>query len=140
MKYEHPHELRGYRANGPERLEQLAQFLDQLQPGTLTFSRWYGQGKGCAVGLAAAMEPWFQAQGLALHHDESLKECQPVYEDSKDWRAVTAFFEISHADARYLFSQEGYSGNLRPPPQTMAAKIRVFLGCRVAQQHATATA
>lgn len=130
MEHLQPHGLRRFRATGRERLEQLAGFLERLPPEALTFSRWYGQGKGCAVGLAAATQPWFQAQGLALHHDESLKECQPVYGDSRDWRAVSAFFEVSHADARSLFSQEGYDGELRPRPGDVAARIRAHLARR----------
>jgi hypothetical protein len=123
----------GYRASGLERLDQLATFLDTVAPDRLTFSRWYGDGKGCAVGLAAAEEPWFQAQGLALRRNDDLKECQPIYGDRRDWRAVVAFFEISQADARSLFAPDGYGGELRPRPERIAARIRDFLAARVVE-------
>lgn len=124
MKYTRPQELPTHRASGTERLDQLARFLDTLPAGMLTFSKWYGDGRGCAVGLAADGDPWFRAQGLALLHDERLKDCQPVFEGRKDWCAVVAFFGISHAEARELFSPEGYGGDIRPDPKRIAAKIR----------------
>jgi hypothetical protein len=123
MKYIDPRRVPGYRASGRERLAELARFLEALPAERLTFSRWYGDGVGCAVGLAAMLEPWFQAQGLALRHDENLKECQPVYDGRKDWRAVTAFFDLTQAEARELFAPHGY-GELRPDPKRIAAKIR----------------
>ena len=82
MKYQHPQDLPGFEASARERLERLAQFAETIAPEILTFTKWYGHGKGCAVGLAAATDPWFQAQGLGLRHNENLKECQPIYRDS----------------------------------------------------------
>jgi hypothetical protein len=133
MRYVNPRSVPGFRASGRERLEQLANFLDTVAPGRLTFSRWYGDGRGCAVGLAAANEPWFQAQGLSLRRNDDLKECQPVYRDRRDWRAVVAFFEISQAEARSLFAPDAYDGELRPSPRLVAARIRAFLASPVAQ-------
>ena len=59
-------------APGHERLLYLAQFLESVNPDHITFSRWYGGGKGCAVGLAAIMDPRLQAQGLCLANEDSL--------------------------------------------------------------------
>jgi hypothetical protein len=136
MKFGRPQESLRYQATGQERLEQLARFLEELPAGKLTFSKWYGQGKGCAIGLAAAMDPWFQAQGLGLRHDNSLRECQPVFNGRKDWCAVVAFLEITHAVARDLFSPEGYCGDLRPDPKTIAARIRRHLAVETREPEA----
>ncbi len=124
MKYRRPQEIPNYAASGRERLEHLADFLDCLAPEKLTFGFWYDQGKGCAVGLAAAMNPWFRAQGLRLEDEDSLKDCHPVYSRATDWRAISAFFEISPTDARRLFHQAGYGGDLRPHPARIAEKVR----------------
>ena len=131
MKYRSPRGLKNYRASGEERLAQLALFLDSLPPDRLTFSWWYGHGKGCAVGLAAAEEPWFQAQGLVLENGDTLKECRPAYDGATEWRALTRFFEIRVEDLRRLFDRSGYDGNVRPHPCEVAAKIRAFLAARV---------
>lgn len=127
MKHQHPQELARFKAPTRERLERLAQFVETIAPEALTFTKWYGHGKGCPIGLAAATDPWFQAQGLGLRHNESLKECQPVYLDFRDWRAVTKFFELSMDDARSLFSQDGYGGEFRPHPKRVAENIRRHL-------------
>ncbi len=127
MKYRHPQDLSRFEASARERLERLAQFAEKVAPEGLTFTRWYGHGKGCVIGLAAATEPWFQAQGLGLRHNENLKECQPVYREFQDWRAVSKFFVLSMEDARKLFSQDGYGGELRPHPKQVAENIRRHL-------------
>ncbi len=127
MKYEHPQDLPRYKASPRERLERSAQFAETITPEILTFTKWHGHGKGCVVGLAAAADPWFQAQGLGLRHDENLKECQPVYRDFQDWRAVSKFFALSMEDARKLFSQDGYEGETRPHPKRIAQNIRRHL-------------
>ncbi len=124
MKYRHPQDLSRFEASARERLERLAQFAETVAPEVLTFTRWYGHGKGCVIGLAAATDSWFQAQGLGLRHNEDLKECQPVYLDFRDWRAVSKFFALSMDDARALFSQDGYGGQLRPHPKQVAENIR----------------
>jgi hypothetical protein len=116
-----------YVASGSERLEYLASFLELASPERVTFSRWYGSGKGCAVGLAAVQEPRIQAQGLSLADEESLKECRPVYRQKSDWEAVTTFFGISHEDATLLFTPAGYHGELRPHPRRIAERIRGYL-------------
>ena len=127
MKYGAYRSVARYVASGAERLEYLAAFLESASPERVTFSRWYGSGKGCAVGLAAVQEPRIQAQGLQLANEESLKECRPVYREKSDWDAVTTFFGISHEDATMLFTPAGYHGELRPHPQTIAARIRTYL-------------
>ncbi|MBH61539.1 MAG: hypothetical protein CL569_03625 [Alphaproteobacteria bacterium] len=78
MKYNNPSELKSYKASPRERLVQLADFLASLPENKLTFSRWYSQRGGCAVGLAAALSPWFQAQGPRLENMDSKKDCHPV--------------------------------------------------------------
>lgn len=127
MDYRRPQEIRSYAAPGRERLERLAAFVERLPPGKLTFSRWYGHGRGCAVGLAAVGEPWFLAQGLRLERADSLKDCRPRYREASDWAAVAAFFDLSPTEARELFDREGYDGRIRPTPQEVAGKIRRFL-------------
>ena len=114
-------------AGGRERLARLADFVETLPPGKLTFSRWYGLGRGCAVGLAAADDPWFLAQGLRLSAKDSLKDCGPTYAGLGDWAAVAAFFEISPATARGLFDSAGYGGDMQPAPARVARRIRRHL-------------
>jgi hypothetical protein len=119
--------LQTHRASGAERLAQLADFLDTVGPDRLTFSWWYGDGKGCAVALAAAEEPWFKAQGLALAHEDSPRDCHPIYDGAVEWRALSRFFELDVKTLRRLFDRTGYEGNLRPHPREVAAKIRALL-------------
>jgi hypothetical protein len=121
-----------YNASGHERLGELATFLDELPADRLTFTRWYGEGKGCAVGLAAALNPWFQAQGLRLAQDHTGKICWPVYGDQSDRAAVAEFFKLSQPELRALLDPEGYNGLLDPHPKTVARKIRGFLAELVA--------
>ena len=125
-------EIPRYDASGRERLNELAAFLDDLPADRLTFTRWYGEGKGCAVGLAAAHNPWFQAQGLRLAQDSTGKICWPVYGEWSDRAAVSQFFGISQRELRSLLDPEGYDGLLDPHPKTVAKKIRAFLSEAVA--------
>ncbi len=127
MQYRSAAEIPTLVATGRERLERLATFLDVLPPDRLTFSRWYGQQTGCAVGLAAARDPWFRAQGLRLERDDSLKDCRPAYRGEADWRAVMSFFGISREGATRLFGQAGYDGEMQPHPKKVAGKIRDYL-------------
>lgn len=127
MKHRRPDEITRYRAPGPERLERLAGFLDTLPEGLLTFTRWYGHGRGCAVGLAAHDDLWMQAQGLGLERGTQTRMSYPVYDGLSDWPAVAAFFDLSLDAAQELFSVRGYDGNLRPPPREIAARIRIHL-------------
>ena len=117
-----------FQASGRERLLFLAVFLETVDPERITFSRWYGGEKGCAVGLAAVMEPRLQAQGLGLANEDSLKDCRPVYDGRSDWDAVCAFFEISHTEATLLFTPVGYLGEMRPHPLRIAASILSLAG------------
>ncbi len=125
-----------YCASGHERMTRLADFLDSVPPGMLTFTRWYGDGRGCAVGLAAIHDPWFQAQGLTLVGDGTLKECRPVFEDRSEWPAVAQFFDISLGAALDLFTAGGYRGEMRPPAHDIAFKIRAHLAKTTAEVEA----
>jgi len=116
-----------YQATGRERLQHLAEFLDTVPYGMLTFTRWYGERSGCAVGLAAAYDPWFQAQGLSLIGDGRLNECRPAFEEHAEWPAVVRFFDITLGEALDLFTAGGYGGNMRPEASEIAAKIRAHL-------------
>lgn len=127
MEHKRPGDIPRRGADGRERLARLADYVETLPPGKLTFARWYGQGRGCAVGLAAANEPWFLAQGLKLEREESLKDCRPRFGEASDWDAVASFFEISPAEARQLFDRAGYDGEIRPEPRRVADKLRAFL-------------
>jgi hypothetical protein len=131
MKYRSPRGVASYRASGTERLAQLADFLDRLEDGRLTFAWWYGDGKGCAVALAAAEAPWFQAQGLSLANAHAPRDCHPVYDGATEWRALARFFELDVKTLRRLFDRTGYDGNLRPRPAEISGKIRHFLAARV---------
>lgn len=131
MQHQAPRRLKVHRASGAERLAQLADFLETVEPDRLTFSWWYGNGKGCAVALAAAEEPWFRAQGLALADVDVPRDCHPVYDGDSEWRALSRFFELDVKVLRRLFDRTGYAGNLRPHPTEVAGKIREFLGARV---------
>ncbi len=126
MEHQRPNNIPRHAADGRERLARLADFVEALPPGKLTFSRWFGLGRGCAVGLAAA-DPWFLAQGLRLSAKDSLKDCGPTYAGFSDWAAVAAFFEISPATARGLFDSAGYGGDMQPAPARVAHKIRRHL-------------
>lgn len=132
MKFITRHEAsrRQHQATGGERLAALATFLDSLRPGRLTLGLWFGNGRGCAVGLAAATEPWFQAQGLRLKDVERPSLCHPVYRESSDWEAVAAFFGLTFAEARELFSAAAYDGGLQPAPRIVADRIRQHLAAR----------
>jgi len=127
MKLKDTGKIPHHRASGAERLAALADFVEDLPTGKLTFARWFGQGRGCAVGLAAAQEPWFLAQGLKLEREESLKDCRPSYCGLSDWEAVAAFFGLAVVEARQLFDRIGYQGRIRPAPQEVAARIRAHL-------------
>ncbi len=127
MERRTPQEIPRHGASGAERLAMLADFVETLPPGQLTFARWYGQRRGCAVGLAAARDPWFAAQGLKLEREESLKDCRPCYAGRSDWAAAVAFFDVSHGDARELFDRIGYDGEICPAPARVAAKVRGYL-------------
>jgi len=110
MKHQSRAGIPQFRAPGRDRLIRLADFLDNVPAGMLTFTRWYGASRGCAVGLAIAQDPWFQAQGLTLAGDGTLKECRPTYEGLSEWPAVADFFDVSIAEALDLFTAGGYGG------------------------------
>ena len=127
MKHMRRGDIPQFRASGCDRLNRLADFLDGVPAGMLTFTRWYGDRRGCAVGLAAAHDVWFQAQGLTLAGDDRLKECRPVYEGHSEWPAVARFFDISLVEALDLFTAVGYGGSLRPSVHEVADKVRAHL-------------
>ena len=120
-----------YDASGSERLAELAAFLDELPADRLTFTRWYGEGKGCAVGLAAAHNPWFQAQGLRLEQNAAGQICWPVYGGLSDRAAVGKFFGLDQSQLKDLLDPVGYKGSLDPHPKSVASKIRAFLAEKV---------
>jgi hypothetical protein len=117
MEIKYVGDISRYDASGRER----------LPADRLTFTRWFGEGKGCAVGLAAAQNPWFQAQGLRLAEDPTGKICWPVFGGESDRAAVAKFFDLSQEELRSLLDPEGYEGALDPHPRTVAKKIRAFL-------------
>jgi len=116
-----------HQAPGPERLAMLATFLEALPPKRLTFCFWFRNGRGCAVGLAAATDVWFQAQGLRLDDIDRPALCRPVYRDKTDWDAVSAFFDLSLEQAQALFSAAAYNDVRQPEPGLVAARIRRHL-------------
>lgn len=133
MKHQRRADIPNFRASGRDRLIRLADFLDNVPAGMLTFTRWYGDSHGCAVGLAAAQDPWFQAQGLTLAGFGKLKECRPVYEGLSEWPAVAEFFDISIAEALEFFTAGGYGGEVRPPARDIVQKLRAHLAASTAE-------
>ncbi len=129
MEYMAPCQIPTTLASGRERLGHLAAFLDGLAPEKLSLTRWYGDGIGCAVGLAAALDPWFKAQGVRLADKDDLKQCRPVYQGKTDWRAVANFFQIGINEAAHLFGRRNYAKQAQPHPSRMAARIRAYLAC-----------
>ena len=127
MRPKRAREITQFQASGAERLERIACFLESVSGDRLTFARWYGQGRGCAIGLAVAKDPWFLAQGLRLEAEDSLKDCRPTFGSLSDWNAVTEFFGLTPDDARALFSRSGYGDELSPDPARVARKIRQHL-------------
>src|SRR5262245_58491680 len=111
-------------ATGRERLEMLAALVETLPPERLSLARWFGFGKGCAVGWAAT-DPWFRAQGLRLGHSDDLAHCRPEFEHRSDWAAVASFFAITHGEAQRLFTVAG--GVSKPEPSVLARRIRDFI-------------
>ena len=127
MEHRARHEIPVHETTVRERLLELAAFLDELPADRLTFTCWYARGKGCAVGLAAATNPWFQAQGLRLESDNGRGGYWPAYCGRTDRAAVSEFFGISLAEVRELFDPHGYQGAREPHPKRVATKIRRFL-------------
>ena len=120
-------DIRNHVASGAERLDHLAGFLEKLPAGSLTLAQWYGYGTGCAIGLAARLDPWFSAQGLHLEDTGNLKECQPVFDGHEGWEAVAAFFGLTIETATILFGRAAYGGEVRPHPRLMARRLRQHL-------------
>jgi hypothetical protein len=139
-----------------ERLEKTAELLEQLaltRQYDIIFDMgtWgsYEQGdslcgsSACAVGYAA-LDPWFQEQGLRLRYEnedgdllevfsvqefnEVLKkdseiEFEPYFQGLVVGSAVRAFYELEDGDdVNYLFGP-----NNRNDPAKVAAKIRRFI-------------
>ncbi len=129
MVYRAPRENPAPFDSGRERLTHLAAFLDGIAPEKLTLTRWYGEGIGCAVGLAAALDPWFKAQGVRLADQGDVARCRPVYRGKTDWRAVASFFQIGVNEAAHLFGRRSYAKQAQPHPSRMAARIRAYLAC-----------
>lgn len=116
-----------HRTTGPARLATLASFLQTVPEDRLTLSYWFNEGRGCAVGLAAATQPWFRAQGLRLEDRDLPVTCRPVYRGLSDWEAVAAFFDISLEQAGWLFLSRSYTASEQPLPERIAGRIWEFL-------------
>ncbi|MDH3701492.1 MAG: hypothetical protein OEU46_09275 [Alphaproteobacteria bacterium] len=127
MEVRNREDIQGYEATSRERLTELAGFLDEVPADRLTFARWYAQGKGCAVGLAAAHNPWFQAQGFRLEYDSLNENCWPTFDGHSDRAAVAKFFGLSLTEMRRLLGPDGYAGKVEPHPRMVAQNIRSFL-------------
>ena len=116
-----------HQATGRERLRALAEFVEALPADRLTLGFWFKSGRGWAVGLAAAIDPWFQAQGLRLDEIDRPALCHPVCQQKSDWNAVAAFLDLNLKQCRGLFTAAAYAGNLRPLPHLVSEKIAQHL-------------
>lgn len=76
----------------------------------------------CAVGLAMCI-PAFRRAGFRANGTE------PTYRGNRNWEAVTAFFDIHHADAEELFLSRLYDDEDQKNPLAVADKITALLHC-----------
>ena len=94
-----------------EALKAVMSILDRVDPDKFDVGVWDdGCGCRCAIGWAG-MDPWFRRQGFKLVEQDG--QIGPVL--IKDhvwvaggWEAVRLFFDLSHADANYLFHPWSY--------------------------------
>lgn len=128
-----------------DRLTLLADRLVRVNPDKFNLGQWFcntiveDEGDpcgfaGCAVGYACVM-PEFNA--LGLHRPDAAGQGQwrvgePVFTEPgtgtvyESWAAVRAFFDLTPAEAVYLFQDYSYevSGHEMVSPEMVAARLR----------------
>ena len=120
MEYRDPNEIRTFRAGGRERLERLADLLEDMATDA-----WVSAGLDmndwcrCGVGLAAH-HPWFQAQGLTLNRAGGVVLDGHLLIGAHGFAPVARFFGLTHHDARHLFVGLG-------TPHTVVRRLRKLL-------------
>ena len=74
------------------------------------------------IGLAA-LDPWFQAQGLSIGSN-----FDPEFEGDEGLNAVVQFFNLaSLSDAEYVFEAISYSAESKTTRQQVADRIKSFI-------------
>lgn len=134
---------------GHQRLLVLANRLDSVNPNRFRITTWaIGQDPGldetgqpacgtvcCACGLAAMM-PEFADLGLTLVNTSDSDIWGDLWEvafgNAKSWTAVEAFFDLTYSEAYEFFNQDSYPHRSRTKPAEVAARIREFVGAKVA--------
>lgn len=123
---------------GHKRLLKLARILRDVPRKQFNMHSWYnvledahGYACGttvCAVGHACE-DPGFRRAGLHLIETSSRWSKIPalrvpgVVRVIEDWPAVIAFFDLSGAEAKYLFVADGVNNT----PKQVAKKIERFV-------------
>lgn len=112
-----------------ERLERLEALLRRIakRPRKLGFDlrTWKCGTAACAIGHAA-MDPWFQKQGLILTGTSGDIEW-PAYKRWTEFEAAAAFFGVKDNVAYELFGPAAYEDADLTNPLAVADRIRALL-------------
>jgi hypothetical protein len=117
-----------------ERLLKLADILDDFEnqkpEGVERFDMesWHCGTAACAAGTAA-LHPWFNGQGLYMGASVWSPGRIPRYNGYINFTALENFFEISEADAAWLFDPMEYDNPYLTPvhPWDVATRIRILV-------------
>lgn len=116
-----------------ERLERIAELLRTVaqtpvneRPQEFDLEKWYCLTSACAIGLAA-LNPWFQKQGLCLQREDKEGPYIPVFGRFEGFEAVEKFFEISNLQSRLLFFPDEYSPCDWGNPLAVARRVESLL-------------
>lgn len=113
-----------------KRLKHLARFLLTGHiPGKFSLDRWWNgvekqprcKTTACAVGWATTL-PSFRKAGLSMDFEDYM----PQYKTHFGFSAVAAFFEISYAEATFLFDNRAYTKSHRGR-RDVARRINKFV-------------
>jgi hypothetical protein len=89
-----------------ERLEELKRLMGKVKPERLNMFSWICGTAACALGHAAKHKP-FKKQGLTLTSLDGVPS--PTYKAYRGIQAGECFFELSRANATYLFLAGSYA-------------------------------
>lgn len=90
-----------------ERLEYLANLLDQTPADKFAMGEWRCGAAACAVGTACS-DPWFNARGLRFVIEWEGDEPTPAYAGLSSWEAVRQFFDLGVTASMFLFDADAY--------------------------------